>query len=83
MVLVPLTTSGAIYNKAWSLIRVPPNHDDRSFDKNVRCLLAEGTKKSKNPQNPMKNRNDAADRNGWRFSNSNAEAGKRIQRAVR
>lgn len=62
-----LTTSGAMYHKAWSLSRFPPNHDDRSSEGNVRCSFAQGTKKSTNPQSPMKNRNDAADRNGWYF----------------
>lgn len=59
-----LTTSGTIYHNVWSLIRVPPNHDDKSSDGNARYLLAEGTKKSTNPQSPMKKRNDAADKNG-------------------
>lgn len=61
-----LTTRGKMYHKAWSLIRVPPNHDDRSSEEKVRYSLAEGTQKSRKPHKPMKKKKDAAERNGWR-----------------
>lgn len=60
-----LTTSGAMYQRVWSLIRVPPNHDFISSEGALRYFLADETKKSKKPQAAMKNENDATDRNGW------------------
>jgi len=53
-----------MYHSAWSLIRVPPNQDDRSSEGNVRCVLADGTQKSSTPHSPMKKENDAADKKG-------------------
>lgn len=56
-----------MYQRNWSLKRVPPNHDEMSSEAKVRCLLAEGTKKSKKPHSPMKKRNELADKKGCKY----------------